>query len=557
MLRQHPLLFFISMLFSATLACNAFAGDVEPALSVPPPLVTIEDGTAVSAETPIANIAATATLPGGSSGDGTAVANSNAYVTILVDLNIRSGPGVAYDRLGFFLKDSTAQVLGQDPASGWWLVACPSDVVGTQCWVSGGPQYTSGSNTSSVAVAAVPPTPTPEPSATPATEPDADTAVIASLESIIVYSDIDGLWLLPLDGTQSPPIAGEATQITAVANIQQLLISPDGQQVAYVAGDFSSNRLGVAAISGGSQTLVESNTLPNSVGDGFAVLIDQIEWLPDSQTIAFNTDATNLEGPGVVPQADLHLVSISGGLTEQFASGTAGHTFALSPDGTRLIFGNPESIMRVNMDGSNQEEVITFSFVNTASEYAWIPTAQWLPSGSQAYVAIAAADPWTAKAEATLYQIPVSGPAVEIGTLLGNTLFSPPQWTGNGSKLGYIQVVIDGSNVQTVVIADDNGGNPLPIASSNQLMFAGWNQAGTHFLYAGQDYLGIGQVGQPAVEVLIAGGLDNLRWLNEGAFVTAVGNSGSWNLFTGDLAGNMRDVGETAVDFVQIDVWTP
>lgn len=554
MLRQHPLLFFISILFSASLACNAFAGDTEPALSVPPPLVTVEDGTAVSNETAVANLAPTATLPAG----GTAVVNGNPTVTMLVDLNIRSGPGVVYDRLGFFLKDATAQVLGQDPSSGWWLVACPSEIAAAQCWVSGGSQYTLGSNTGSVPVAAVPPTPTPLPTAIPTTEPDADTAVVdGSPGSFVAYSDTDGLWLLPLDTTQSPPAAGEAIQISAAANIGNIAVSPDGQQVAFVTGEFDGNQLGVASISGSSQILVESTSLPNSVGDGFAVLIGQIAWLPDSQTIAFNTNAVNLEGPGTAPQADLRLVTLGGSVTEPFANGTAGHTFSLSPDGTRLIFGSPEGVTRVNMDGSNQEEVISFPFVNTASEYAWVPTAQWLPSGSQAYVAIADDDPWTEDAEAALYQIPVSGPAAAIGAVLGNTLFSPPIWTSSGDKLGYIQLIVNSDNIQTMAVADGDGSNLTPIASASQLTFAGWNPAGTHFLYAGQDYLGVGEIGLPAVEILADGNVGRSVWLNDSAFVTAVGSSGSWSLSTGDLAGNLRDVGETAVNFVQLDVWTP
>lgn len=85
MTRQHPLLFFISMLFLATLACNAFAGDAEPALDVPPPAVTVVDATAVpGSETPIVDIAPTATLPGGSSG-GTAVASGSPSITMLVE----------------------------------------------------------------------------------------------------------------------------------------------------------------------------------------------------------------------------------------------------------------------------------------------------------------------------------------------------------------------------------------------------------------------------------------------------------------------------------------
>lgn len=559
MLRQHPLLFFISMLFLATLACNAFAGETEPDLSVPPPLVTVEDGTAVpNSDSPIADIAPTSTLPG-SNGGGTAVASGSPFVTMLVDLNIRSGPGVVYDRLGFFLKSSTAQVLGQDPATGWWLVACPPEIAGPQCWISGGSQYTLGTNTGSVPVAAAPPTPTPVPTAAPTTEPAADTAVIDGLNGYIVYSDTDGIWRLPLDTTQSPPAAGEPVLLTAVSGVEKLLVSPNGQQIAYVTGTSGSNRLGIVSVTGDNHILLDSNELPNDSAGGFATRINQIDWLPNSQTIAFNTSLVNLVGPGAGPQADLWLVTTSGSLTEQFALGTGGHTFALSPDGNRVIFGNPDSVTRVNLDGSNRETVIQFPFVNTASEYAWVPTAQWLPSGSQAYIAIAAADPWTDEAEASLYQIPVSGPAVAIGSVLGNTLFSPLHWTRSGSNLGYIQLVVGSDNVQSVVVADGDGDNPLTVASVNnqQLSFTGWNRAGTYFLYSGQGYVGLGQVGQSPLEVLVGGSVGRQMWLNDSTFVTAVGSSGNWDLLTGNVAGNTRTVGETAVEFVQFDVWVP
>jgi hypothetical protein len=561
MLRQHPLLFFISILFLATMACNAFAGEVEPAISVPPPAVTIVDGTAVSdPQTPNPNIAPTATLPGGSGGSSsTAVANGNPYITVLVDLNIRSGPGVVYDRLGFFLKDSTAQVLGQDPASGWWLVACPSDIPAAQCWVSGGSQYTLGSNIDSVPVAAVPPTPTPVPTATVTAEPAADTAVASDLGSYIVYNDADGIWRLPLDISQSPPTAGEPVKLAAIADVAQLLVSPDGQKIAYVAGDFDSNQLGIVSVTGSSQILVTSDDLPNEADSDFATLINQISWLSNSQSLAFNSRIVNLIGPGAAPQPDLWLVSLSGTLTEQFALGDGGHTFALSPDGTRVIFGNPDSVTRVNLDGSNREKVILFPFVNTASEYAWVPTAQWLSGGSQAYVAIADDDPFSSDAGATLYQIPVSGPAVAIGSVLGNMLFSPLQWTRSGSQLGYVQLIIGPDNTQSVIVADGDGDNQLIVKTTNNqpLTFAGWNRSGTRFLYAGSDYLGVGQVGQPPLEVLVTGSVISQVWLTDSMFVTAVGSSGNWAFLTGSVAGNTQVVGETAVSTPLFDVWVP
>ena len=390
-------------------------------------------------------------------------------------------------------------------------------------------------------------------------KPPVDTAVIDGLGSYLVYSDTDGIWRLPLDTTQSPPTAGEPVLLTAVTGVAQLFVAPDGQHIAYLAGDFESNRLGVVSVSGSDQVLIASEDLPNEAGSDFAVLIDQVAWLPNSQTLAFSTSIVNLVGPGAAPQADLWLVTTSGSLTEQFAIDTAGHTFALSPDGSRVIFGNPESVTRVNLDGSNRETVIEFPFVNTASEYAWAPTAQWLPSGSQAYVAIADDDPWTADAGTTLYQIPVSGPAVAIGSLLGNTLFTAVEWTRSGGNLGYVQLVVGPDNTQSVVIADGDGDNGTAVTTTtNQpLTFTGWNRSGTYFLYASQGAVGLGQVGQPPLEVLLTGNVSHQMWLTDGAFVTAVGSSGSWELITGNVAGNTWVVGETAVDNPAFDVWVP
>jgi hypothetical protein len=123
----------IVLLFT-TLACNAFAGRPDSSLP-PPPNPTI----APTAEAPVIlpGLAPTATLPG----DPTA-ATAQGFVRILIDLNIRSGPGVRFERVGFLLKDERAVVIGRDPESGWWKIQCPPDAEGSECWVSGGAQYT-------------------------------------------------------------------------------------------------------------------------------------------------------------------------------------------------------------------------------------------------------------------------------------------------------------------------------------------------------------------------------------------------------------------------------
>lgn len=552
MLQKHPILLFISTLILTALACNAFAagGDEPPALELPPPAITLE-ATAVSD----GGLAPTATLPGSDPIDVTAAPGS-ATVNILVDLNIRSGPGVVFDRLGFFTKGATVPALGRETATGWWLVQCPPHIAAPQCWVSGGAEYTAPSNAEGIPIAQSPPTPTPAPTNTPA--PDTNTQVTVG-SGLVAYADNSGLWILPLETGDALLGAGEAVQIVADANIQQLAVAPDGKSVAYVRGDFEENSLHVVGIDGNgrSQLAISSGLpIPEGVTD-VAVVIDQITWLPNSRDIAFNTNLQNLIGPGVGSQQDLWVASVNGDLTERFSAGTGGQTFAISPNGQQVIFGRPEEIIRANMDGANRETAVTFDFVNTASEYAYAPTAQWLPDGSAALIAIPSADPWQPTARASLYRIPNSGTAVSLGSILGNILFSPVQWTSSGNNLLYVQFVPDGSNEQALTLAQGNGQNSQAYRVGQQLTLFGLNPNNTHFLYAGNEFYGVGQPGSAPVETSISGGVSEMQWVNDNQFIVVKGTVGSWTLEGANVAGDSDTLTTINHDIAPIDVWVP
>lgn len=124
----------ILLLLVSSLACNAFAGRVD---TLPPPPANPTPTMTSEAPTAIPGLAPTVTLPGEAPPEA-----AEGTVRILVDLNIRSGPGVSFDRVGFLLKGERAQVVGRDPSSGWWQITCPPGAEGRSCWVSGGSQFT-------------------------------------------------------------------------------------------------------------------------------------------------------------------------------------------------------------------------------------------------------------------------------------------------------------------------------------------------------------------------------------------------------------------------------
>lgn len=123
----------LMMLVIASLACNAFAGRVN---TLPPPPDPTQIPQVTSPTSP-PGLAPTATLPGEPGQE-----DVQGVVRILVDLNIRSGPGVRFDRVGFLLKDERVNVVARDPQSGWWRIQCPAGADSAECWVSGGSQFT-------------------------------------------------------------------------------------------------------------------------------------------------------------------------------------------------------------------------------------------------------------------------------------------------------------------------------------------------------------------------------------------------------------------------------
>ena len=163
---RHVVWLGLALLLATTLACNAFAGGSGSSLP-PAPLPTLPatpsgtplpDGATLPTDGSPPAIAPTVTLPGEA-----ATAAPQGMLVVLVKLNVRTRPGVGYERVGSLLPDDTAIILGRDPASEWWRIVCPPDMAGGTCWVSGDSRYTRAESAGAVSTAVVPATLTVQP----------------------------------------------------------------------------------------------------------------------------------------------------------------------------------------------------------------------------------------------------------------------------------------------------------------------------------------------------------------------------------------------------------
>ncbi|MCB8942440.1 MAG: hypothetical protein H6658_01565 [Ardenticatenaceae bacterium] len=548
MLRERYFWFMVGLLALSSLACNAFAGQVEPVVIPPPTPLT---GTPGEGETggEVVSGAATGTPAAAVTGTTDMTATpSGPVATVLVDLNVRTGPGVQYDRVSFLLEDESVPIIGVDPASGWWRIVCPArtPVAGVQCWISGGDSFSTAVNTSGVPVAEVPPTPTPVPP-----EPQPGRAIVTFVE--------DGrLLATTFDPNADNPAAAELVQLLPdETNVQRVFIAPDGRRVAYVRGAAGRNELHVVNLDGrDDRLLVDSEGLPIQTSEvGFSAIIDQVQWLPDGSGLLFNTAQFASGFGGASSQEDLWRVTLGGEPTQLLPFYQGGGLFLVLPTG-EVILSKRDAIEKVNADGSNRLRLVTFDFINTASEYIYYPLLQLARDGSTVYTAVPSAEPFGPDAFTRLWRIAGDG-AEQIGRLPNTILFHPVQWSANGSRLGYAAYA--GNVPAAMVLAEGDGDNAEVYDTADQMSFLGWSGDGQRFLYVTLTAVAVGQVGSDPVTVPIpAGGVvQTADWVGNGRFLIITRFEGGWRMDSGDVNGNMQELLVVSGDDVEYDIWLP
>ncbi len=541
MIRDRPVGITIVALLLMSLACNAFAGRSDP-LPPPPSAITQFSPTlAVEEQNNAMTSAALSQIP-------------MARVTALVDLNVRNGPGAQYDRVGFLLENDTITVLGVHVPTGWWQIECPEAADGDACWVSGSEQYTRAEDISDVAEVAAPSTPTPVP-------PNLENGV-----GLLAFINDGLLYSAQLDLDRVPPqLASEPIQLADISNVQTLEISPDGRRVAFVSGSSEVNALFVVNIDGQDlRMLLSSSDLPLEVRQGSTnslVLIDQIDWLPNSQLVTFNTIASDLLGPARVSQEDLWTVTIDGQLTQLFPPGKGGGAFTFTAN-NKVLLSRTDNVARADIDGTNEEIILHFEAIDTASEAVFYPRPQPAAEGN-AYTFIPDARPWQPEAWTTLWHIPALGQARQLGVLIGVSLFDPILWSPEGSHLAFVQrsVEQDLANSSRVMIADEKGIDADPYAGGEGLVVHAWNSDGSNFLYSGGGFYAVGRVNAPPVQTILNASqqVGDAQWISTDTFIAAVGSPEKqlWELRSSSVAGessNLISIYDVAPRF---DIWRP
>ena len=269
-------------------------------------------------------------------------------------------------------------------------------------------------------------------------ETDADSEELEDQAVLVVVYEQEGRLMVAF-GYNAPQL------LTSGPNDGNPVISADGSQVLFqrrlVSGlaELSRFELWVIGIDGSDERpLVTLDMLPGEIGETIdtpgPVMLDrlpwQIAWVCDSANVAFNTILET--GYGLTTYNDLWIADTTTGSVNQVLPDGQGGSFAFSPDGSSLLVADEVSVSMMAADGSNRRELFRFPFVNTASEYAFIPQPVWAPDSSYGLVAISGPEPFGEPEDSytTLWRLPRTGNAEELMTITGFNL--------NQAMSGYI-----------------------------------------------------------------------------------------------------------------------
>jgi Tol biopolymer transport system component len=236
---------------------------------------------------------------------------------------------------------------------------------------------------------------------------------------------------------------------------------------------------------------------------GGEVWINEVGWL-DESVIYFNTLRRTESSRET--QDDLYRANIRTREVALILPGTEGGAFTFSPDGQHIAvvypgtYGRQDGRVRLIDPLAFENESLLFFFgVSTASEYKFYPAVFWEPDSTAFRVAIPDDDLVYDDVNApptTLWRLGVDGERDNLGSVPAS-FFGQPQWSDDVTALTYLQRVGSGdSNDFELMVADGRGQNPTVYASgqAGTLQAPTWVAGANRFAYAqgnpGEHWLG-------------------------------------------------------------------
>lgn len=348
-----------------------------------------------------------------------------------------------------------------------------------------------------------------------------------------------------------------ARKLTESSDVLGAYVSPEGNFVALTrvsnVFDYSLDLIQSDGLN--QRTLLSAdafNALPhpeNTIGNAPS----QVYWIPNSRKLAFSTRIT-FEGPGMANGDGLYILDTENRNLGKLltVADTWAWSFSFSPDGEKIAISKPESLDIYHADGSlYSKALISFDFVNTASEYAWTPDPVWSPDSSSIGVAIPPQDPWTQEpADSTLAVLAIDGSSKQ--TYFSKLTYFPGGFAAFSPDLNHVAAItrqptapdnVFGLELMTLDPTQTTDYTTGKIYSTPL-----WSPDGSKFLYHDLNSgMYIGKTGVAPLAMPDIGEVFGMAWADNDRFFIATRSPESWKLILATVDMQSREIYSTSL----------
>lgn len=354
----------------------------------------------------------------------------------------------------------------------------------------------------------------------------------------------DGSLYLWADGTGTPLL------LVPTDNICCSYISDDGELVAfsrYIDNTFAS--LEVINSDGTNRRMLldaaAAAALPRP-DDAIGTEPDQVAWIPGTHTLSFNT-RHYFEGPGLFMNENFYLLDGESGVMETLLStGNTTWQFRWSPDGSKVAISNPNGIAVYDSGGATiAGNILTYPFINTASEYAWTAYPIWSEDNTTLIARVPPQDPFFASGtdlNSSMWRVSADG-------LSGEQLFTGLMEYRGGGETGvspdlskmlyYVQTGVPADNTYNLIVSNVDGSGSSVYATGQFQSDPVWSPDNSHFFYSvgwlPDSVPYIGQVGAAPTPVIDFTNSVGGKWIDDNRYLTVTNDDGRWRLLLGTV----------------------
>ncbi len=356
----------------------------------------------------------------------------------------------------------------------------------------------------------------------------------------IVYISEGNAWLWSEAGNDPAPLA-------ILDRIRNVRISGDGRWIAMVRQLGAGEELWVIERDGaGEQLLMSPDELQQLVSEPLvdAVLTEQLDWVPGTHTLAFNS-STVISGVMQKLNNDFRLINADSGGRPLWLPAGDGGAFSFSPDGRQTTLWQPGRLSMAGTDGQDgPAPLITYTATIESSEP---PQPAWASDSNSLMVAVPGE-----MGVFSLWKLVTGDPPLQVDEEIGipgSVAISP-----NLAVVAYLRPGPDEFEQRELHLAAPDGSWDIVYDAGLSLEFTGWSADGLTFSYqmlpseGGEAAAFIGKLCAPRMgyEPAPAHGLPRraLRWVDAERFVYVSGEAGAWELRLGNTEGESELLAE-------------